>query len=93
MLRKVLLCFWISVKTFNVILFLATCAKEKRNLIHISELADDYGAEFYETILGLHMCSDEDTKCAFKGKGKFRPFKKLKELPRYQSVLCRLDKE
>ena len=79
--------------TFNMKSFLATGVKDKWKIINISESADDYGSEFCEAILGLHVYTGEDTNCAFKGKGKLRPFKRLKGLPRYQSVLRRLGKD
>ena len=64
----------------------------RRKLWNITEIAQDLGEDYCETLLGLHVFTGEDTNCAFKGKGKITPLKKMQSKPWYQSALRKLGK-
>ena len=51
--------------------------KNNRRLINLSEMFSDLGEEYCESLLGLHLFTGDDTNCAFKGKGKLIPLKKM----------------
>lgn len=62
----------------------------KRKVWDITDIAQDLGQEYCEALLGLHVFTGEDTNCAFKGKGKITPLKKMQSKPGYQSALRKL---
>ena len=62
---------------------------DKRRMLSVTELAGELGAKYSDCILGLHVFMGEDTNCAFKGKGKILPLKKVQKAPRFQEALCR----
>ena len=67
-------------------IFFDTGSSSKRRMFNISDLAVELGEEYSESILGLYVFTGEDTNCAFKGKGKVLPLKKLQQNPRYQNM-------
>lgn len=63
--------------SFNIAIYMDMGTKNNRKLINISELASDLGETYCEALLGLHAFTGEDANCAFKGKGKLNPLKKM----------------
>ena len=57
-----------------------------RQLINISELADDLGKDWRCTLLGFYVFTGEDCTSAFKGKGKVTPLKKLEKNPKFHEA-------
>ena len=55
----------------------------QRRLINITDLAEDLTPRYCEAVLGLYCFTGEDANCAFKGKGKVRPLKKLVKKQKY----------
>ncbi|CAJ1064746.1 uncharacterized protein LOC124118725, partial [Xyrichtys novacula] len=64
-----------------------------RPLVNVTQLANDLGSEYCETLLGYYVCSGEDCTSAFKGKGKVGPLKKLQKNPKYQAAFRELGVE
>ncbi|MCP4988066.1 MAG: hypothetical protein GY928_19040 [Colwellia sp.] len=48
---------------------LDTGSKEHRRLINISDIAEDFGEEYCNTLLGYYVFTGEHTHSAFRGKG------------------------
>ena len=63
---------------------------DKRRLINITDLAADQTPRYCETLLGLHCFTGEDANCAFKGKGKVGPLKKLLKKHKYMDTFIKL---
>ena len=57
-----------------------------RRVVNVTELAEDKGPSYCEALLGLHCFTGEDTNCAFKGKGKVNPLKKLEKKPKFMDT-------
>ncbi|KAK1891029.1 Arginine--tRNA ligase [Dissostichus eleginoides] len=55
-------------------------------LLPLESLGEDYCA----TLLGFHVFSGEDCTCAFKGKGKVGPLKKLEKNPKFHRAFSQL---
>ena len=77
-------------KLAPLIIFFDTGSGVHRRLINITDLAQDLGPRYCETLLGIYCFTGEDCNCAFKGKGKTLPIKKLDKKPRYQDSFARL---
>ena len=58
-------------------IYLDTSSGANRRIMNRSDLAEDFGASFCKTLLGIYCFTGEDCNCAFKGKGKTCPIKKL----------------
>ena len=71
------------VASINLVIYIDIGTK-KREIINITELAGNLGADYCTTLLGLYIFTGEDVTSAFKGKGKVRPLKKLQSSPKYQ---------
>ena len=76
--------------TFHISVFLDTGRSDKRQMLDITEMAKDLGKRYCESLLGLYVFTGEDANCAFKGKGKVNPLKKLLKKPRFHDSFCRL---
>ena len=72
-----------------VILFHTGSGSHKR-LFNISELADDLGEPHCDALLGLYCFTGEDCNCAFRGKGKIAPIKKMEKKPAFIDVFAQL---
>lgn len=82
-----------AVQLRPLIVFLDTGSGTHRRLINITELADDLGEQFCNTLLGYYIFTGEDTNSAFRGKGKVNPLKKLMKKPKYQETFRMLGEE
>ena len=71
---------------------LDTESGDKRRLINMSDLAEDFGESYCEALLGFHVFTGEDTTSAFRGKGKINPLKKMLKKPRFQNTFQNLGK-
>ena len=76
--------------TFQVTVLFDTGSGNNRRLLNITELAEELGDAYCKCLLGLYVFTGEDANCAFKGKGKVMPLKKLEKKPRHQSSCQRL---
>lgn len=61
-----------------------------KRLLNIADIAQDLGPKYCTSLLGLYCFTGEDCNCAFKGKGKVGPLKKLEKKPRYQDCFAKL---
>lgn len=68
----------------NTTLLLDTGSGMRRRIMNISTLAEDIDPEYASSILGLYVFTGEDANCAFKGKGKVNPLKKVEKMPKFQ---------
>jgi 5'-3' exonuclease len=59
----------------------------KKRLIDITKLAQQYQQELCTALLGLHAFTRCDTMSAFKGIGKVKAIKTLQKSPQFQSAL------
>lgn len=57
-----------------------------RQLVNVTQLANDLGSDYCDTLLGYYVFSGEDCTSSFKGKGKVGPLKKLQKNPKYQAA-------
>ena len=73
-----------------LIIYLDTGTGKHRRLINVSELADDLGASFCQTLLGFYIYTGEDANSAFRGKGKVLPLKKLMKTAKHQDTFKQL---
>ena len=71
-------------------IFLETGTGDNRRTINISEVARELGQDFCSALLGLYVFTGEDTNCAFKGKGKVLPLRKLQMLDSYKTFFKKL---
>jgi hypothetical protein len=62
----------------------------KKRLIDITKLAQQYQQELCTALLGLHAFTRCDTTSAFKGIGKVKPIKILQKSPQFQSALAQI---
>lgn len=62
----------------------------KRRLLDITKLANDFTPVYCAALLALHAFTRCDTTSAFKGVGKVKPIKLLQKQPRYQGVFQEL---
>ena len=62
----------------------------KKRLIDITKLAQQYQQELCTALLGLHAFTRCDTTSAFKGAGKVKPIKTLQKSPQFQSALAQI---
>ena len=65
---------------------------ENRRLININDLALDLTPRYCEALLGLYCYSGDDCNCAFEGKGKIGPLKKLLKKPKFMDSFIDLGK-
>ena len=73
-----------------MVIYFDTGSGNKRRLLNITELAHDLGPTYPTSLLGLYCFTGEDCNCAFKGKGKVNPLKKLEQKKRYQACFAKL---
>ena len=73
-----------------LVIFFDTGSGANRRLLNISDIAQDLGHRYCEALLGIYCFTGEDCNCAFKGKGKTMPIKKMDKKPRYQEFFARL---
>jgi len=59
-----------------LIVYLDTGTGSHRRLINVTELANDLGDAFCNTLLGFYVFTEEDANSVFTGKGKVMQFKK-----------------
>jgi hypothetical protein len=62
----------------------------KKRLINVSELAQNYSEEYCTALMALHAFCGCDSTSAFRGIGKVKPMKTLLKMPQYVSVLAQL---
>ena len=62
----------------------------KKRLIDITKLAQQYKQELCTALLGLHTFTRCDTTSAFKEIGKVKPIKTLQQSPQFQSALAQI---
>lgn len=75
---------------FNLRILFDTGSGDKRRLLDISQLANELGDDYCQCLLGIYVFTGEDANCAFKGRGKVTPLKKLEQKPRFQSAFRQL---
>ena len=75
---------------FQVTIFFDTGSGNNRRLLNISNIAEELGESYCQCLLGMYVFTGEDANCAFKGKGKVTPLKKMEKYPRYQAIFKRL---
>ena len=73
-----------------LIIYFDTGSEANRRLLNISDLAEDLGPRYCQSLLGIYCFTGEDCNCAFKGEGKKTPLKKLEKKPRYQECFVKL---
>lgn len=71
-------------------IYLQTGYGQKRKVYNMSELAEDIGQRNCAALLGLYCFTGEDCNCAFRGKGKIGPMKKMQKKPMYVDVFEKL---
>ena len=71
-------------------IYFDTGSGANRRLFNISDIAEDLGPRYCQSLLGIYCFTGEDCNCAFKGKGKKTPLKKLEKKPRYQECFAKL---
>ena len=69
-----------------------TGRSNKKHLINITELADQYTQEYCTALMALHAYTHCDMISVFKGARKVKSIKTLQRIPRYQSGLAQLGK-
>jgi hypothetical protein len=62
----------------------------KKSLINITKLAQQYQQELCTALLGLHAFTRCNTTSTYKGIGKVKPIKKLQKSPQFQSALAQI---
>ena len=65
---------------------LDTGTGKHRQIINVSEVAESLGNGYCTSILSLYVFTGDDVTCAFKGKGKVGPMKKLQSYPKYHAA-------
>lgn len=80
------------VHELTVTVLFETGTGNKKKLINITELAEDFTGEYATSLTALHVFTKCDTTSAFKGIGKVKPIKLLQKTPRYQTILTELGK-
>ena len=78
------------VHEMTITVFFDTGTGNRRRLINISELAEDFTTEYATALAALHVFTHCDTTSAFKGIGKVKPIKLLQTNPKYQPILAQL---
>ena len=73
-----------------LIIYFDTGSGASRRLLKFSDIAEDLGPRYCQSLLGIYCFTGEDCNCAFKGKGKKTPLKKLEKKPRYQECFAEL---
>ena len=74
----------------GVTILFDTGTGNKKRLIDITKLAQQYQQELCTPLLGLHAFTRSDTTSAFKGIGKVKPIKTLQKSPQFQSALAQI---
>ena len=77
----------------DITIYLDTGTGKKRQLINVSEKAEEYGKEWCKILLGVYVFTGEDCVSAFKGEGKVTPLKKLMKYPKFHSAFSKLGEE
>ena len=73
-----------------LVTYFETGKKGNRRLINITELAGDLTPRYCEALIGLYCFTGEDSNCAFKGKGKVNPLKKMQKKQKFMDTFIRL---
>ena len=81
------------VHEITVTVLFETGTGNKKKLINITELAENYTEEYATALTALHVFTKRDTTSAFKGIGKVTLIKLLQKTPRFQIMLAELRKE
>ena len=79
-----------ALKLQGVTILFDTGTGNKKRLIDITKLAQQYQQELCTALLGLHPFTRCDTTSAFKGIGKVKPIKTLQKSPQFQSALAQI---
>ena len=74
-------------------MYLDTGTGSHRRLINVTELANDLGDAFCNTLLGFYVFTGEDANSAFRGKGKVIPLRKLLKTPKHQDTFKKLGEQ
>ncbi|MPC37760.1 hypothetical protein E2C01_031249 [Portunus trituberculatus] len=80
------------VHELTVTLLFETGTGNKKKLINITELAEDFTGKYATSLTALHVFTKCDTTIAAKCIGKVKPIKLLQKIPRYQTILTELGK-
>ena len=78
------------VQEMTITVLFDTGTGNRRRLINMSELAEDFTAEYSTALAALHVFTHCDTTSAFKGVGKVKPIKLLQKNPKFQPILAQL---
>lgn len=81
------------VHEITVTVLFDTGTGNKKKLINIIELAEDYTAEYAIALTALYVFTWCDTTSAFKGIWKVKPTKLPQKTSRFQAILAELGKE
>ena len=69
-----------------IIIYLDTGTGKSRQLINVSNLAEECGEDWCWTMLTLYIFTGDDANSAFKGKEKIGPLMKLQQNPRFHGI-------
>lgn len=78
------------VHELTITVLFETGTGNRKRLINLTELAEDYTAEYSTALAALHVFTKCDTTSAFKGVGKIKPIKILQKNPRFHVILAQL---
>ena len=79
-----------ALKLENITILFDTGTGNKKRLINVIEMAQEYGQEYCPALLGMYAFSGCDSTSAFKGKEKIQPLKKLSQMPKFVPVFVAL---
>ena len=74
----------------NLVILFETGTGNKRRLINVSLLAEEYTEVLSSALLSLHYFTGADTTSAFKGKGKIKALKLILSAPKYQKIFAQI---
>ena len=74
----------------NIVILYETGTGNKRRLINVTLLAEEYTQVLSSALLSLHYFTGADTTSAFKGKGKIKALKLLLSAPKYQKIFAKI---
>ena len=84
----ILLYYALSLKDATVLF--DTGVGNKKRLINMTQLAEEYGKEYCTALLGLHAFTRCDSTSASKGIGKVKPINVLQKNPQFRNTLATL---
>jgi len=79
-----------SSPNLNITLLFDTGSGNKRQLLNITSLANDYTPVYCAALVALHGFTRCDTTSSFKGIGKVKPIKLLQKTPQFHTVFEKL---